>query len=522
MRRVLLVDDEKYIRLGLKAMLAKLDTVFQEVYECGDGWDALNLVRENKFDLIILDIKMPCMSGIEFMKQAIAYGCTSKFIILSGYDEFEYAQESIKYGTRAYLLKPVKRQELLTVLKKLESELKAEEIISYSTQKAELLIQKFQVHELNYILLNENISEKEIEDIFSNIEPRFYGKNFVLGLLCNYETDGSSQLQPEDIAMKVAVDFYFQDKEGICLRFFDKEKNLVILGEDHKTLYGLPAYLKETSRVDSLLSVSTSFNSTIHLRKAYIEALEAKKYRVLKTGIRVFRYDELCRPGIPGDNSEVIARKLAGLLHSPHIKEIEDTLYELLNPQVLSICSIQYLENIVDNMNKIVLKPMKKYFCDQKEEVIQQYDALTSIYHFKDVKEYYYTLLNCLLKINAQLQGVQTGSRTRSEIETAVRLIRDNYHRDLDMAEVANKVFLNYTYFSLLFKEHTGYNFAEYLKNVRIEKAKELLENTFLKVYEIAKSVGYQSTKQFVRNFRFSTGVSPMEYRKRPVKELSE
>lgn len=99
------------------------------------------------------------------------------------------------------------------------------------------------------------------------------------------------------------------------------------------------------------------------------------------------------------------------------------------------------------------------------------------------------------------------------EIKRAVKYMEENYARDLNMAMVSNYVSLNYTYFSKIFKEYTGDNFVGYLKKIRISRAKELLESSHSKVYEIAEQVGFENTKLFTRVFKEKEGITPQEYR---------
>jgi len=119
MRKVLIVDDEKYIRAGLRSMIQRTNTQFDRFVECTNGREALEYIMQDKFDLIITDIRMPQMDGLELMKEIQRIKYSVPIIILSGYDDFHYAVEAIKYGAKAYLLKPVDRMELFNILKKL-------------------------------------------------------------------------------------------------------------------------------------------------------------------------------------------------------------------------------------------------------------------------------------------------------------------------------------------------------------------------------------------------------------------
>lgn len=122
MAKALLVDDEKYIRNGIRAIISRAGSIFTEIDECVNGIEALNRLSENRYDLVITDLIMPQIDGIELVSRIDGMEYKPYTVVLSGYDDFKYAQKAIKYGVKAYLLKPVDRNELLNIVKKAEEE----------------------------------------------------------------------------------------------------------------------------------------------------------------------------------------------------------------------------------------------------------------------------------------------------------------------------------------------------------------------------------------------------------------
>ena len=129
MRQVLLVDDDSKSRMGIKVILLRSDTEYKEIKECDDGLEAERMLKSHRFDLVITDMKMPRVDGITFIKRAQRLKHKPKFLVLSGYEDFGYASESLKYGVKEYLLKPVGRIELVEAVKRIDKELKNEERI---------------------------------------------------------------------------------------------------------------------------------------------------------------------------------------------------------------------------------------------------------------------------------------------------------------------------------------------------------------------------------------------------------
>ena len=139
MRRVLLVDDDDKSLLGVKMILLRADTEFKDISVCKDGLQAIDMLKMHPFDLIITDIKMPNMDGMEFIRSAQAVPNKPRFIIMSGYQNYNVAKEALRYGVREYLLKPVGRHELIESVRKIEEELIQEELLaSEKTQNTHL------------------------------------------------------------------------------------------------------------------------------------------------------------------------------------------------------------------------------------------------------------------------------------------------------------------------------------------------------------------------------------------------
>lgn len=207
MRKVLLVDDEKYISKGLRAIIERAATSFDEIYDTSNSLEALQLISREKFDLVVLDIRMPEMDGIMLLKEAQKLSVKPKFIILSGYDDFHYAADCIKYGVKAYLLKPVKREELIETLKQVELELSREEELNSAKQKKDILLKCFRVDELNFIFLKDSFSETEVGEILRTLELDILDQEFQIGILSGAITN----------LLPVSGNFYTQEPGWIIM-----------------------------------------------------------------------------------------------------------------------------------------------------------------------------------------------------------------------------------------------------------------------------------------------------------------
>lgn len=162
MRKVLIVDDEKLIRKGIKTILEKSNLEFKDIKEASNGKEALDLLFSEQFDLLIIDIRLPLLDGISVIKKIQNMPQKPKIVVISGYDEFSYAKECLEYGARGYILKPIDKSELLDLLAKIQQELEREED-TYKLFKMQNILKSRMVEvELNNILLS-NLTQTEIK-----------------------------------------------------------------------------------------------------------------------------------------------------------------------------------------------------------------------------------------------------------------------------------------------------------------------------------------------------------------------
>ncbi len=140
--------------------------------------------------------------------------------------------------------------------------------------------------------------------------------------------------------------------------------------------------------------------------------------------------------------------------------------------------------------------------------------GLKNLYQFDTVSDYFVELRQCFSDIHGQIMNEFNDYKNKQKIQQAIIYIKENYNKNLNMAVVSNYISMNYSLFSLTFKQYTGINFVSYLKNIRVNEAKRLLATTDKKIIEISAMVGYENEKHFMKTFKSIYGVSPSEYRK--------
>ncbi|WDC85136.1 response regulator [Caloramator sp. mosi_1] len=165
MRKILIVDDEKNIRLGIKSMIENRYPGVYEIFLASNGEEALEYYKQNNIDILITDIRMPVMDGLTLISNLYSNNVQTNIIILSGYDDFNYATHALRNGAKDYLLKPIKRNLLYDTIERIEKEIKSKENTNIKNNEIYSNKDEFFNSQINYILLNTNLSRNEINEL---------------------------------------------------------------------------------------------------------------------------------------------------------------------------------------------------------------------------------------------------------------------------------------------------------------------------------------------------------------------
>lgn len=475
MKKLLIVEDEKIIRQGIQSIVKRSNVPIEEIILCKNGEEAYEIIKNNRIDVMITDIRMPKKDGITLVKEIQTLPYVPKVVVISGYDDFSYAVELLRYGAKDYLLKPIEREKINAILEKLEAEMEAEK-----DQQDEILKISFQ--QMKYMLLNSNISEEEIDDIDNKFREYFLSGDYVV-CCTNYKTE----------AVRNRHDLlYFNDINGQCvfvIRAAAKEEILSNLLKDH------------------FVGVSKIHDSLKELRTAYEEAFDARKY-AFATGNFITEYNksESKKESI----SEEMLDQFVQMVGTEKIDEANKFLVRILYKTKQGQIDPDTFMAI---MNTIVEKICATYknVLDFNAENISE---LKNVYDYDNAASYHEAISAWVEAINDKLLTEFDDYKNKQKIKRAIEYIKDNFDKDLNMAVVSNHISMNYSLFSYVFKQYTGMNFVNYLKTIRINEAKRLLEETDKKIIEISCQVGYENEKHFMKIFKSVCGVSPSEYRK--------
>lgn len=505
MINILVVDDQKHIRDGLQAMLRQFPLQLDNIHCAVSGIEALDILRQHSIQLVITDIRMQGMDGLALMAQTKEERIKVDYLIISGYSDFAYAQKAIELGAKGYLLKPVKREDLQSSVEHVWQEIQTRQSLSHDIEQMSRLARETGRKELRMYMQGAAGDETWIDETQQqNAELwRSYRLCLLREELWINQPGASSSHTMESIAYSV-----YGGQGCICLQ----HRPYLILAVDAAVDTGaLPAALK-TGQINVITAMTDPQHGLKGLHSSYTQVLELYHHSylfpnnccILPPHIERLEqqweipYEELYALFhlIGTKNSSAITQGISMIFHKDALQR-----YHIRYTQQLCRSIVQMLEEYVR-----VIRPY------MGEEVLDV-DCLRNLFDYPNIREYIRALQQQLLRLNQFYYEYKCSYRNSQDLNEAIRFIHENYHKPLDLAMVSNHVSLNYAYFSNLFKKNIGKGFAEYLRDVRLDKARRLLADTDHKIVEVASMVGYDSYKSFTRTFRDVMNMQPTEYR---------
>lgn len=488
---IAIVDDAVLIRQGLKKLIETSYPDATIVGEASNGAEGLALLKSNRVDVCIVDIRMPIMSGIEMVAQYRLKNRHTKFIVLSGYADFTYAKEMMGHGAIAYLLKPVDHQEFHEVLHTVRRN---------SIQRTPTV---------------QDISSRASEFLRSLGHECTQARHLVL-----LTTTGGT-LESEELEGHVCT-ILEESEHRSCI--LDRETMLLVAAADIDSESLIFPITKSVwkkyavhvcavvAKLEEFLNASDQeirflLESSFHCREE--EVLTYRKPKPLEEFPLFFLMEEQMFLDLTLLNFHGVARRLTSLLRQLSIYRTPKThclftmnrIYLTLR-RGLDRRNIQPLLNILPDTEQLqaLLKECERFM--QFEQIIGEIiDQLTEFESIQQQEEH----------------GLQ-----KPAIRTILRYIGEHIHKNLSLNQIARVVRMNPSYFSLYFKKEMGENYISFITRVKIQKAKELLQDPNLKIYELAEMLGYKDTKYFCRKFKDIVGLTPTQYKEAIITRLDD
>lgn len=505
MYQMMIIDDEPIVREGLKNLIRWAEYQFEICAEGIDGIDGLEKVLLYQPELVLVDVKMPGMSGLELIKQAKDKGYKGTFIILTGYSDFDFARTAISLGVRDYLLKPIDEDELAEDIIMIATELDEKKDLEQYIENNEQSAKHEMLRRLLLYIEEKDILHKQVKAYELNFEY----PSFCVAILCNqgklqsgvieYPSEEKLALMLKGIENVERVSI--EDKWVLICKgtsYQEFLQRLLVNNEKVETIYKEKYFISIGHDVFHLEDIHYSYECARLLLE-----YQFTYQNELSVSIRALEESK----GMVIDNlfehiySQIEIGDLEGLTSSFH--KIEE--YCRLN--LLKESEIKMLLT----HNQFLLKVFLENRYEQKRSEFPSYYELTqAIRHISNLVD----LLSLSVEYCKKLSLIVAASGADNVIMRVRAYVEKNYQKDLKLEGIAKMFNYNSAYLGKLFKKEIGENFNNFLDHIRIENAKKMLLDTDLKVYQVSERVGYSNIDYFYAKFKRYVGISPKEYKK--------
>lgn len=505
--RIVIVEDEIRIREGLARLIKKMDGQYEVAGQAENGRQGLELICREKPDIIITDIRMPVMDGLQMLEELQKRGLHIKTIVLSAYSEFEYARGAMRMGVKEYLLKPIVVTDILESFRRITEEISREKKQSEDTVGSlESLFGSILLGTLD----GGPPMLQRLKEHFGILEDTEYDE------ICLYL---GRQYENEKKNVKKELKQLFAGRKQLkyVLLEMDRERSVIVLVYEDHGEFPLERWVQYWLLQDQSRTIKSAVGFISHLKLGEIK-------KGLETLLAHMEWNISL-----GDDVMISYPKITMLQTNPCIYPLE-----MEHRMKLAVCAGER-EKIRD-----IMMDFRQYFINGK------------IYSPGEIKEccvrFFWALINTGKEVGALdyekleqqnlLEQIMSAKTTEEldnvrgtllekmavkgeendpvhlTVKRAQRMIQEFYQSGITLEEIAARLNITPEYLGTRFHQEMGMTFSSYMKNFRMTKAKELLIGTNLKLYEIAEKTGYSDPKYFSRVFKETTGQLPAEYRK--------
>lgn len=523
MYSVFLVDDEPIVLDGIRSKIDWENSGFTFAGEASDGEIALSMLSEIKPDILITDIKMPFMDGLELATAIKKIQPWIKIIILSGHDEFDYAKKAISIGIEDYLLKPFTLDEVLKTLNKVKEHIDKErnQISNINKMKEELKSRdKLLQNEFLTNLVKGNIAPEEIrikcQELKINLISRYY-KILISNICSKVQNEQNleqaiSRLNSYSSSWEQAVCFFNTSNQLITIqkgnsqteleenvfRIAETIEHIVLQNSDCTVITVIGKTVEHTSSIESSFSNAKTILDSLSLQNQN-RIISVDDFNTENNELLEFK-----------ENDPLVDRlKYAS---KNDISVIVNESMELINnnKSQFSVFASYLLLDLIFEVSKLI-ESLGGNIKEIKPEILQHSFVEKSVENQENFK----TVLEEVLNFALEYRDSKITGKYGDVILKAKKYIDEHYKDpNTTLTTVAQEVCLSPNHFSTIFSQECKTTFIEYLTNVRIENAKKLIKSTELKGYDIAYECGFSDPHYFSYIFKKITGLSPREYKK--------
>lgn len=541
MYKLIVVDDEEEVRKGVIRKIDWTSYGFEIAGEAENGKEALEIAEKVVPDVVITDIKMPFMDGMELSEILRDRFPTTKVVILTGFDEFEYARRAIKLNVVEYVLKPISAQELVEVLIKVKSRIDEEiaqkedvqALREHYRRSLPILRDKFLTS-----LVTSRLSRKEILEKTRQYGVELEGKRYVASALsvdyntvsqCSEEVKTTAFCLPDDLELLRFAVFNISEevvnKYNLGITFFHNEHVVIltastqasdedVMGETVSALEEIRQSIEKYLKFTVTIGLGSVCHQIENIHTSFSEAVSALDYRVLIGSNRVIILEDVEPKSVDRVVfDEIKQHSLVSSIKVGGTDEIEEVIEGLFKELIEAKASYKDYQVYLLEILTAVLKVAKDLNVNMDNVFGPNYNLFMEMYRFGDISEVRDWFIGVCTKISGYISRERQDT-SKQLVDRAREYLQSHYSdSDITIDRVCKFLHISPTYFSTLFKREAKVTFLNYLTGIRMEAAKDLLKNTNMKTFEIAEKVGYSEPNYFSYSFKKNFGISPSEYR---------
>ena len=502
--RILIVEDEVKIRMGISRLLTS-HTHHTVVGEAKNGKEGLEMISRYHPQLVISDIRMPVMDGLEMLQESVRLGNHCHFVILSGYSEFEYAQTALRYGVDDYLLKPLAPEDVTELLNKIQKKIEKEEV--KNAQTTEGLLRELLTGGRNDVA--DICCELQENHVFAENKPIFIAAGYTGNTSLKYSQVLSSQwekMKEQYPAMRIFYVLVEKSQEMFLLlqgditeEEFEKKLNRRVyqnLTEEDQPVWTF-AVLDKPEEMQNVVEKQRKYY-LYGIRLGYRTIITEKKTENISE--EEFQYpihlENRIQTALCGTKAELIRKEADFFIDYTKEMKCSPRYIRKTYKKMLA-----FLEHICHEVNPEAYKLLQSQDLEKAASEMVTAGELESCFR---------KAVDIIIESKDKKEDIRNYA-----IRRAINFIREHYSENISLDMLAERLEITPEYLSALFNKEVGINFSTFLKQFRISQAKRLLKGTDEKIYAIAQQVGYNDPKYFNRVFKEEMGMSPGDYRQK-------
>ncbi|WP_088103259.1 response regulator transcription factor [Halalkalibacter urbisdiaboli] len=519
--KAIIIDDEKHVREGLMLLAEWERFGIETIFEASDGEEAVALISQHQPEIIFTDMSMPRKDGIHLLKWIHASKIHCKTIVVSGYDDFQYMRNAIAFGSFDYILKPIQPDVLNETLSRAVKEWKEQASNHLSNIEKARVINEVKPLYWDYLLSGMLDKAKLTTRVIKQIKNEFQiDVSFLpvviavlpMNMMIKNKYQGDADLAFFSL-LNISNEILTEQKSGVAFRNLNKEQEIVLLFWKTEAIADLAGKIAiEIHRFTKIHCTIVVGQSSMQISESY----ESAENALLKQNLLEHNWNTTIVIDIPKNSKPLIhpfeySEEIKWAIQSGSTDQIDTILERVFQTFERNQYFSREQIAIWESQFEILKEHWLKEYQIESETPFYEGKAYWNddgVFSFNKFKEEKRKEFHELIRIVYNVQF----KKEKNSVQKIEEYIRHNYQKDIKLSEIADRFFLSREYISRKFKQEYDATITDYLTKIRIEKAKELLENPFLKIYEVADSVGYQNDKYFIKVFKKFAGMTPKEY----------